>query len=237
MLITFENYVPIARADDVAWTTIKIEEAAAYTGPWTLIDSITIDPVDADPEQPAPRTFSTEYGTLANGWYRVSFLDVHGNSSVADPRQNIPTEIMASFDDINAHLTDKAITATPDNSALVQISVARLIRGYLSRIIDVATLLSWNTPALTPDIVREAAGMLVASQVFINQIAKSSSVIPVDHFSQILYNKAIEILDQIVVGDIIIPGLIDTPQENLSTLDFFPIDNTDQAFTLSQRLD
>lgn len=84
-VITFEDYRPGIRYDDEPWTTIRIEEAASSTGPWTVIDTIAIDPVDTDPGAPASRSFTTEQATLEEGWYRVSFLDASGDVQATDP--------------------------------------------------------------------------------------------------------------------------------------------------------
>lgn len=74
-VVPFVHYTPPDRDDGQAWRTVRIEESAAVAGPWTVIDTITLSPLDTDPAAPAPRSFSTEAATLAAGWYRVTFLD------------------------------------------------------------------------------------------------------------------------------------------------------------------
>lgn len=89
-VITFEDYVPIARDDSTPWTQARIEEGATVSGPWTTIDTINLDPVDADPSKPASRSFTTELASdTPDLWYRVVFLDATGDDSIpTSPIQN-----------------------------------------------------------------------------------------------------------------------------------------------------
>jgi hypothetical protein len=93
VIVSFKEYTPVPRFDGVPWTIITVEESPGKVGPWTLIESIAVDPVDADPQHPQPRSFTTNGATLEDGWYRVSFLDVNGNTLVIDPPiHNIPPD-------------------------------------------------------------------------------------------------------------------------------------------------
>lgn len=143
-------------------------------------------------------------------------------------------EILASLDDVNANLDGKVIVATDENTEFVQVSVARVVRAYLSRVIDNLTLYSWKTPENTPEIITEIAAKLIASQLYMNKAATTSLGVDDKSFAQRKYDEAIALLEQIVSGGIIIPGVIETPTEGMSDLDFFPIDNTDQAFTMGR---
>jgi hypothetical protein len=148
----------------------------------------------------------------------------------------------ASIDDINAYLPDgsnitgPAVTADDVNTEKIGLSVERVIRGYLSRVISVATMASWDTPANTPEIIRECAAMLIAAQLYFDQVAASSLDLDLRHISQLLYDRAMAILNGILAGEIIIE---DIPVETVAAMNlenFFPIDDTDRAFTLSQQL-
>lgn len=237
MLITFKGYKPQPREDGIPWITIVIEESADGITSWAEIDRFPVDPVDVDPSQPASRDFTTENGTIFNGWYRISFLDVQGNIALTEARQNtIATEILANLDDINANLDAEMIVATADNTKYIQISVARVVRAYLSRIIDNPTIYSWITPDVTPDIVREVAGKLIAAQLYMDKMSRSTTDIAQTHYAQVLYNQAMAILNQIIEGDIPIPNVVTTPIEGLTTADFFPIDSTDRAFTMGLKI-
>lgn len=82
IVVSFQDFTPAARYDNVPWTEVEIFETDdPDTGTWTLIDTITLDPVDADPSLPASRDFTTENGTAVNQWYRIVFLDGTGDQT------------------------------------------------------------------------------------------------------------------------------------------------------------
>lgn len=86
-VVSLVGYRPSPRYDDLPWTDVRIEEAEEGTGPWTGIETIPLDPLDADPEQPAFRNFTTAAATLQSGWYRAVFLDAALNEDTTDPVQ------------------------------------------------------------------------------------------------------------------------------------------------------
>jgi len=89
-VITFVNYRPPPRYDDLPWTTVRIEEAAAIDGIYTLLETIVLSPLDADPAAPQLRSFTTELGTAPEYWYRIRFADATGDTSQpTSPVQNI----------------------------------------------------------------------------------------------------------------------------------------------------
>ena len=91
-VVTFEGYTPPKRYDELPWTEVQIEEALVEGGPWTLIETIPLDPFDADPSDPAARSFTTELGTADELWYRVTFADADGDTaSPTSAVQNIGT--------------------------------------------------------------------------------------------------------------------------------------------------
>lgn len=77
-VVTFVEFIPEPRFDNISWMQVEIAEAATEEGPYTLIDTLSIVP-DIDPAHPAPRSFTTNNATLQNGWYVVTFLDLTGN--------------------------------------------------------------------------------------------------------------------------------------------------------------
>src|SRR4029077_15086797 len=96
-VITFEDYRPIARYDSEAWTEAQIEEAVAVAGPWTVIDTIVLSPLDADPSDPALRNLTTDQADDAPDlWYRITFLDTGGNTS-------LPTTPVQNSDDTTSY--------------------------------------------------------------------------------------------------------------------------------------
>lgn len=92
MVITFENYRPVPRYDSLPWTQARIEEATTATGTFTAIETQALSPVDADPENPATRDFTTEEATDTPGlWYRIVFVDANSDESLPTaPVQNGP---------------------------------------------------------------------------------------------------------------------------------------------------
>ena len=92
-VITFEGFQPIARYDEIPWTQAKIEEGATEDGPWTALETIILDPVDADPSEPAYRNLTTELADDAfDLWYRITFIDGTGDQSIpTTPIQNTDT--------------------------------------------------------------------------------------------------------------------------------------------------
>jgi hypothetical protein len=91
-VVSFRSYRPPARFDSIPWTIARIEEAPSSSGPWTVIDNITLDPVDTNPAVPRFRSFTTELGTAPDQWYRVIFVDATVDFSEAtDPVQNVPS--------------------------------------------------------------------------------------------------------------------------------------------------
>jgi hypothetical protein len=241
MIVSFVEYDLVPRFDGVPWTKIKIEESDSSTGPFVVIDLLTIDPLDENPADPQERSFTTELATINNGWYRISFVDEAGNTIQTEPVYNksLITEIMASLEDINAELDGEVIEANSDNTALVQINVSRMIRGYLSRVVSTVTMATWDNPEDTPDILRVCAAKFIAAQVYFNYAARTSLTIDQDSFAQKRYDEAMAILQGIIDGLILLedPGTEPiVPADLIGALDFHPQDATDRAFTVGMEL-
>lgn len=94
-VISFTGYTPAARYDSTPWTEVRIEEGATSAGPWTLIDTIALSPVDSDPANPATRSFTTSNASDTDGlWYRLTFADAAGATlEPTFPVQNIASRI------------------------------------------------------------------------------------------------------------------------------------------------
>src|SRR5688572_8598273 len=120
-------------------------------------------------------------------------------------------EILASLNDINAHLPslddEVVIEATAENTNLIQLSVSRIIRAYLSREVPTATLMSWSEPTDTPDIIREAAAMMIAAQLYVDFAARTSIDVEDIAFSQRKYDEAMALLNKILSGEIVLEGI------------------------------
>jgi hypothetical protein len=93
-VITFSNYRPTPRYDAIPWTDVRIYEAAtadAEDVDWTLIDTVALSPVDADPSDPASRDITTELASSTDDlWYRLVFVDATGDTLAPTvPVQNV----------------------------------------------------------------------------------------------------------------------------------------------------
>lgn len=98
-VITFEDFLPAPRYDSLPWTEAEIYEGVAVDGPWVLIDTIALDPLDADPETPAYRDFTTELADDAMDlWYQIVFKDASGDQSQpTTPIQNTGTGDISTY--------------------------------------------------------------------------------------------------------------------------------------------
>jgi hypothetical protein len=149
-------------------------------------------------------------------------------------------EILASLDDINAELPSDNpsffVVADDDNTDLLQISVARVVKGYLSGVIDNVTLVEWQSPEATPETINVIAAKLIASQLYFNYVAKTSVDISPDSFAQKRYDEAIAMLNGIISGTIILPDTEAPATGGITDQDYFPIDATGRAFTMGMEL-
>jgi hypothetical protein len=78
-VVSFTDYRPSPRYDSLPWTEAQLEEGTASIGPWTLLETFTLSPVDADPENPAYRNFTTQLAGDGELWYRITFADADGD--------------------------------------------------------------------------------------------------------------------------------------------------------------
>jgi hypothetical protein len=115
-VITFENYRPTPRYDAIPWTSVRVYEAAtadAEDVDWTLIDTITLSPVDADPSDPAARDITTELASDTDElWYRLVFVDATGDTLAPTvPVQNVTSPAAyATVDELARILSLRAPT-------------------------------------------------------------------------------------------------------------------------------
>lgn len=86
-VVTLVDSTPPARADTLSYTSVRIEEAAAETGPWTAIDTQATGP-DSNPESPATRDLTTRNATLPAAWYRLTWISGSDTSTPSEPVQN-----------------------------------------------------------------------------------------------------------------------------------------------------
>jgi hypothetical protein len=107
---------------------VQIEEADASDGPWTLIDTLAITPVDADPSLPAYRNFTTQLASDdPDLWYRLTFFDADGDFALPTfPVQNTEEDrpIYASVSELATVLK---VRAADRSSALRRVLEAAAI--------------------------------------------------------------------------------------------------------------
>lgn len=101
-VVSFVDYVPAPRYDSEPWVEVDIEEASDDDGPWTVLETQALTPLDADPENPATRSFTTSLASDGELWYRLVFRDADGDEMQPTlPVQNVPgVSAYASVDEL-----------------------------------------------------------------------------------------------------------------------------------------
>lgn len=79
--VTLTNYVPPPRYDGVVYNRVRIEEATLEAGPWTVIDTQALSPLDTDASDPVSREITTTKAAIEQGFYRVRWLDAANNET------------------------------------------------------------------------------------------------------------------------------------------------------------
>jgi len=105
--ISFPNYTPPARFDDLPWTDVRIEESDTSAFPsdtttWTQIDSQALSPLDTDPASPILRDITTSLASdTPDLWYRLIWVDAALTTSAPTvPIQNGTTTPYASVEEL-----------------------------------------------------------------------------------------------------------------------------------------
>lgn len=134
-VVSLTDFLPAPRYDGVPWTQAKIEEAPASTGTWTVKATVTLSPVDADPSNPAERSFTLTNASAVTGyWYRVTFLDgAAGAGEPSAPVYNGPPDLLASVDELEARLGIE-LTADEEQRAIGLLTTASaLVRSCVKQ--------------------------------------------------------------------------------------------------------
>lgn len=132
-VVSFYGYRPAARYDGNPWTSVAIQEASSSTGPWVDIDSKTLSPLDADPAAPQERDFTTVLASLANGWYRIKWIDGATNEELTTPiYHNTSAATLATLSDVQRVLQYATLTSAQVEQLQEALEVAdALLRGKL----------------------------------------------------------------------------------------------------------
>lgn len=80
-VVTIEGQTPPVRADGNVWAAAELQEAALRGGPFTTIETFALDPADASAAAPGQRAFTSEAAQLADGWYRIRWVDADGDTA------------------------------------------------------------------------------------------------------------------------------------------------------------
>lgn len=128
------------------------------------------------------------------------------------------------LDDVNVFLpTDKLEALDADNDASV-LDAERIIKAKLSGTFSAATIATWSTPAATPGTIRAICGRLVAALYYARAFSAETTEAP--EYAQNLYNDAMNMLECIKTGDIILVEVPTAEQPTaggqLGTADFLP---------------
>ena len=109
--------------------------------------------------------------------------------------------------DVQIHLpVDKLkVEEIPDDLAKAKEDADRIVRGYLTGVVTAAVLATWITPATTPTIIRAIAGRLCAALIYRTRYSENSLNDP--QFAQNKYDEAMTMLQQIIAGELEIPGV------------------------------
>lgn len=111
--------------------------------------------------------------------------------------------------DVQIHLpVDKLkVENVPDDLAKAKEDAERIIRGTLAGVVDSAVLALWLLPSSTPDLIRAIAGRLTAALIYRTRYSENSLDDP--QFAQNKYNEAMGMMQRIVEGNLLIPGVVD----------------------------
>jgi len=186
-VVSFADYTPVPRFDNVPWTTVLIEESDAEAGVYNLIDTQPLSPIDADPSDPMVREFTTDQATLDHGWYKISFADASNNIIEMVPTYNgIPIEWIPTLPDV----AGVNLIRTRDNNGKLQntfndatIPDADQARSCIDKAVNnVRPLIGTDIPE---DLIQEAqdvvairAMMYIELSFFGNEVAQNRSIYP-----------------------------------------------------------
>jgi len=203
VIVTFTDYQPIPRYDGFPWTHAIIEESPDADGPWTQIDDVVFPDPDPEPENPKARSFTTNNGTLAEGWYRVTFYDAAGD--YASPTAPVHVSKNRAYAPNVAQVARKILSRTRDqygntlgtfntNTTPTEQQVSAIILDVLPNVADeVGDEIPPEYFDDAAEVVALRAAMQVELDFFPDQVATDRS--PYPQLAD-LYEKELERLRQ-----------------------------------------
>lgn len=184
-VITFEDFTPSARHDGFPWTHARVEEAEARIGPFTPIDTILLDPVDANPATPAERDITTEKATLPSGWYQLVFFDEQGNQQPTEAifHNAVRTNYTPGLGDVGALIHSRTVDGNSNELGTFTAAttptadqVARLINKATGHVTDrIGSSIPPSLWTSAAEVIAIRAAMLVELSYFANQISADRS--------------------------------------------------------------
>ena len=153
--------MPSPRYDSIPWTEVQIEESDAVDGTYTLIDTIAISPVDADPAVPAYRDFTTSNASDdADLWYRLTFYDASGNfAQPTYPVQNTEEDrpIYASVSELAQILKVRAADRSAALRRVLEAAALEIDSEIGTADITGTALPYGSPPAIVSEVILERA--------------------------------------------------------------------------------
>ena len=207
-VVSFTDYTPVPRFDGIPWTTVMIEEGMAEIGPWTLIDTQSLSPVDSDPSDPMSRSFTTNKATLAVGvgWYQIAFGDASNNiiemgvTFNGEPiewtpsLQDVGHVVLSRTRDSNGNVLGTFTDATQPTDDEVRILIDKAMA-------DMIPLIGTDIPdELIPEAQHIASirtAMYIEITFYANEVATNRSVYPE---LKVLYDEKIASLSKAVIA-------------------------------------
>ena len=166
-VVTFVDYVPAPRFDGFPWASVRVEESATATGTFAVIDTFTLSPVDADPENPVARSFTTENASNTIGmWYRLVWIDASADEEQpTEPVQHNAFSIYAGTVELARIL--KIRTPSDEQEAAMR-RVLAVAAGEINAEIDLAAddyLESWQLALASQVNLQRAAELWFQQEV------------------------------------------------------------------------
>jgi hypothetical protein len=121
VVVSLEDYRPAPRYDSLPWTEARIEEAESSEGPWTILETQALSPLDSDPANPAYRNFTTALGNALELWYRIVFTD----ATLATGLPTVPVQNVEDDRPVYASVSELAtllnVNASTRHDALMRV--------------------------------------------------------------------------------------------------------------------
>lgn len=143
--------------------------------------------------------------------------------------------MLADITDVQTYLPADRIPTDAGDIAGYQLSVERIVKGYLVGIFTASTMAAWTTPTTTPQIIREVAARMIAGYRYRDRTSEETpGGIEETTYGQRLYNEAMMMLNDIRAGNLDVIGTDEVLIDTSSTSDIagFPDNTTTPTFTM-----